>query len=429
MERKFLTFFLLLWCCGAAAQTWPWPISRDTLGIYPYFFYNYWPDRSTAHDGMDCSRRARSCKGDITPENLTGSYANLGFDEYAVSYYTPDTIKVVGVANFRQSALYSLKIYDSTMNLLKEVTGYFHWFLENYMTDSTMHFFQYVDSTNILDGWCNFAIFEDRDTLSLCGKFYIGMLRHPMVNMTASDFPLQLYETHDPPYLFKYQEFLTYHEDTKDWTSDSSRGIPMLLPIIIPNCRGHVENIQYTEGSSGNLLVSWDTSGLSQSPNAWVNPAVDIWIGPSSHSPEDSDTGRLFRTNTNSLYVDSVDLDDYSLYIRKVCNPPYDICGDWQLVHQCHQPPQDSTEIIDPIHKANMMISPNPASDQVTLILDGMGLSEVTITDVAGNRRAAFTAIPDNPLTISTQTFESGTYVINTSDGHCYISKILIISR
>ena len=436
-KKTFLIIFLCLDFYLLSAQ-FTLPPTNDTLGDYPYFFYNYWPGRNdNSHDGISCGRRVDLFFGN--PDVGQYWHSNLVCDEYAVEMYTDDTILVVGMAFSQLNSIWTrITIYDSNMSPIWDFLDTFIHDQSLFLIDTSVHYV-YLPDDSWPPNWMKFHYWgKGEEPIALCGKYYIGFISDcGGGNYCESACPYQLFEDHAPPHLFPKIEYRKLIDGV--WTSgDSTRGIPLVFPIIVPQCDDDLDSIVTTLVGDTLLTVTWDTTGLRGIPTGRVDPAVDLWLGSSGTLPDTADTAGFARTFLPSFTysLSSLQPGSYDLYIRKVCNAQYGIATDWRLVDTFTlsvpadtaivDPPTDTTDVdttaaIPNSHlstlNTHLTIRPNPASDEVTL-LSSYGITAVEAYNAAGTLvfssrdSGSFHRLSDHALSLDLSSWPRGSYLL-----------------
>ena len=425
--RDMKKFLLLLFFSNIYLNNWAQdtlaPITYDTLGSYPYFHYSYWPGRENYHDSLQCFRSEAMFFGDPDHMWFTPHNAN---HEYAFSQHADDTIYVVGIAYFfPNSGRHQFRIYDTLSSKAVAVAETEEYMLEglaSFPSDTSMHYFEMP--SYLLHGWYQWEKFAYFQTpVTLVGTFYISSTVHWLTDTSrrSPQIIYQLYEDHPEPYLFKKHHFCEL-TDTGWTVGDSSRAIPMVFPIIVPQCRNDINALTAVFDSGSQVLtVTWDTTDLRGIPRGMTAPAVDLWLGSMGSEP---DTNGMVRTLLPPWRSDTLTPGSYVLYVRKVCNPQYNITADWQHITSFTVPSQE--EEIDPLHVTsnNIIISPNPVNDNMVVETD-VSHGQLTLHDATG-REVERWSVRAGRTTVDVSHLPSGSYLLVFTSSHGMTTRRVI---
>ena len=431
--KSFFSIVLIVIATVHLSAQIPVTSTTDTMGDYPYFFYNYWPEHTdNMHNGIYCQRRVDDFFGDYASGSVWRS--SLVCDEYAIEMFATDTIHVTGIACSETNVgITRIRIYDSTMTTIWEVEDTISQYAPGAASDTSFHLI-YLSDYPWPPNWMKFFyLYKGKSHITLYGKFYLGFASYCPAYGTycASDCPKQYFEDHDPPYLFPKIEYRKLIDGV--WSSgDSTRGIPLAFPIIVPQCNDDLTGLSVTHVGDTALTVSWDTAGLRGIPAGRIDPAVDLWLGPRDSMPDSTGTVRL---RLPPWHRDSLQPGSYDLYARKVCNPQYDITTDWRLIDSfsiaAPLPPPDTT--VNPpdttgintpefrIPNSIFTIHPNPARGTVT-VTTAAQQGTLTIIDLQGREvyTQAIRQSGNQAITVDIRSLPAGTYIVTllTPQGH-----------
>ena len=206
-----------------------------------------------------------------------------------------------------------------------------------------------------------------------------------------------------------------------EYTTSSADGVDIPFEIKnmgTSNAVWRVTRFKVNVPASWSDLMCWGHStdqfggtcfGASQmNTNPWTNPqGTSFDVGPGEYgklkatiNPTEGATGlghyRYYVSNDGANYIDSVDIKfDYSL----------------------------SVEEVEPI---SVSIVPNPASDFIKVILEGVASAEMTMVDVLGSKVLNQTVSTTSTFDISN--FRNGVYIMsfNASGSKSIVRKVIV---
>lgn len=291
IEMKKILFFICLlgYAIVSIAQD-------DTLGRYPYLFYNNIPEHWRTGEDVDCEIGANQTYDGV--EKNDGS-PFWGFStiptECVIKMHTDDTIRVIGVAyNPRDHDIpgemypkpYLIKLYDSNMELIDTTRSQY---INQYFGGSTTLDSDYMkivipgsSSMYIRQRPLRFSYFPDSASYDIVGDFYVGINFINIWEYDRHPYPylFHLYELHLSPYHIEENTY-RYKVGKNEWTEVErvSRTVPMLFPILQLPCDG-VDTVRLVDsvGDYGVrcLSATWDSLPLQ---TRWVVQLEQAGVG------------------------------------------------------------------------------------------------------------------------------------------------------
>ena len=342
--------------------------SHDTLGKYPFIYVGDLPQGGIFHDSVMCTVNIEQM---VFANGDSICYCEpYGVTEYATHMFADEKIKIVGLAvgrytniNYVKLSLYGLDKPEA----LAWTTGIF----EDY---------DYVDSAYIELGISGYGLpyyhhvtngllvtfFDNSSPVEITGDFYIGFsvgyndIYNRVVLLN------HLCEDHEPPYNYPLRSSRLRIDG--EWVDNgSSRYIPMLFPIIEPECKA-MEEVRVTTDSAGCLVAEWDSV-----------PYQEQWVVAFSHQGTTTfDTVDSCRWRHCGLPAGT----PYNISVRSRCT---------NLNSYTWSPWSGGADIPDPMAVAtpegvHFTVAPNPARDHVTLGLPPVSDSRMELYDATGRR-------------------------------------------
>lgn len=284
--KKILFFICLLgYAIVSIAQD-------DTLGRYPFLFYNNIPEHWRTGEDVDCVIGA-NCSADGIPEFQGSPFWEFSPrpSEWVVKMHTDDTIRVIGVAYTvldQENTVYprppfTIKIYNSEMELVDTTRSRY---IKQYLGGSTTldsdyvrleipgHLSSYVERRTL-----RFSYFPDSACHSIVGDFYVGILYNASIQIAYFHL-YHLIEKHSAPYHIEENTY-RYKVGKNEWTEVErvSRTVPMLFPILQLPCDG-VDTVRLVDsvGDYGVrcLSATWDSLPLQ---TRWVVQLEQAGVG------------------------------------------------------------------------------------------------------------------------------------------------------
>ena len=399
----------------------------DTIGKYPYLYHYNWPETGTIHDSVYCGVRIGGSNyftGFIVENDSAYISSFLNGDRpdgFALYQHTDRPMEIIGLAMGWCTGGYShigtgevrTSLYDSSMNELASVQGYYA--SNTYQTDTDAHHFFFpgllgatlhdhvsvFDDTNVVYTPYNYVYYRFfKDPITVVGDYYIVLTSVCGPNWTVD--PQFLYEYHDEPYAFNsgYRiKALSGQWSQMCWR----RYVPVLFAIINPPC-DPVDSVTVTVGTDGCLQADWQRPALQSS---WIVRLVM------------PDGGEVMQpTDTNHWeYCGLAPNQHYTVYVRSRCdnlNNDYS-WSDWSDGRSYVAP-----QAIDDIDAQAIKVTPNPTRGMVHI--EAEGVRAVWLVAADGRR----TQLQCKDGTVSLAAFAPGLYVleVQTADG-VYKAKVV----
>lgn len=277
MKAKFLFLGLLI------LPVFNTPAQVDTLGKCPFFFYGEPIETGIYHDSVYCEVKGFLDYLNTYVEDLTIYEIMTGeISEFALKMHSDDTLHIIGIAlgYYICNAPIFFSIYDGTMDTpLVSVqippNPFFSQYYYSMPVDSNYLHYLEVPGWLFLPPWTYpqvigmgsqpgdpryvwLSFFEDGQTLSIVGDFYVGYYgKNESSGRTMVETLLYIEETHEPPYHFPKRPIKVRKD--KVWYDDTiTRAFPMVFPILEPKCEA-VTEVRTEIDSAGCLVATWDS--------------------------------------------------------------------------------------------------------------------------------------------------------------------------
>lgn len=415
---------------GAMAQD-------DTLGKYPYFFYNTeLPGPVIYHDGITCQPNIGTAfvgdvNGNIEQLPLEIFRYSIGY-ELATQMHTDDTLHIVGIAYYGacDMTFYSsdcegvLNLYDSALTTIKTMPSMYHTYpIGSSVPGYMLFYYNGFNFTAYEQCQCRLEFFPDSDTIDVVGDFYVGGYWSNFYPAYGHTFPTRnnyfivpyVTEDHEPPYAFPERHFKIHDEKEGDWVDYTSiRSIPMIFPIIVVPCAA-VDSVALSDSIDTvtgirTLSATWDSL---QRQTMWV-----VTVEDAGGTAILSDTVTSCHWQRQGFDPDA----EYSVSVLSRCDSPR---PSWSTPR--------NAGIVKPsgFAKSRISVQPNPTRNRAVLHVDEPlpAGSKVTICD-QGGRILLSQKLPAGCMAqeINTSNLAPETYIIHlTTPDWTATSKLVII--
>ena len=384
---KFLIVLTGLLLAGGAAEAQQF---NDTLQTCPFLYVYNFPDTSMKHgDSVECTLK----RDHIDRDSWISWSAHpdiedwIHTDRFAFHRHTDRPIKIIGIAfSFSLGVrppdfpTVVLSLYDSTMNELICDTSLGMYLDHSNATyvpnDSSYQIFTVPGLYNvplIVNGYLQTGCYHPgpeklvlkkfyfpNDTgITVTGDFWIGYDR------ISNDIPTVLLEYHNDQRAYIYETDFKGHRYDGTWYDDTIYGVvPLLFPIVETECP-EVTGLQTTIDSSGCVDIVWDSA---EKPTQWV---VEVQgNGLSISETVSSCRWRLCGIDTNEYYIVRV-----KAHCVESDTSTWSLWSDVKLFGRTR--PLGTLGV--PTLKVTL--SPNPASERVTVSATGMQSVELLAVD------------------------------------------------
>ncbi len=396
----------------------------DTLQNCPFLYLYNWQGVGTYHDTSLCSVY------ETYPINYNYSSSFLSRQrEVAFFQGNEGSLKAIGFACFSLNGNY-VALYDENMVKLAEKDtlqqydfsifppcgSELHEFILPGLSISRSARFYHLGEDSTTRVLLAYHYFDE--PVIVKGNFYLsaaGKIALPSGDTTYTITPsiLSVVENHNPPYHRNPVYFRTFDlVGTHTWTSlDTTNFLPYFFLLIEPECKA-VENVQVTTDSAGCIRVEWDTLRYQRHWALRLNGPSDI-----RYDTVDVPFHTYCGLNPNANYIVSIQTQCY--------RPPDTLYwGSWSNGF-----PLNNNDISEASVIGSLQISPNPATEQVTITAEGYeNVDKMSVFDVAGTEVLHCEGV-HLPYNLSVANLPVGVYMLQVTTGKLSTTQKLVVRR
>ena len=422
--------FAIVLCPSKVAAQYTF-IYEDTIGMYPYLYYNNWPPTGIYHEDSTYCAVSVDRSGNGLGSSWSGDHWP---EEYAVRMHTDDTLHIIGVA-FGPIQLggdsIRLSIYDSAMNQLTFTDCSQPHYSSAITNDTHYHSLHVRGCQRVYPyGTRNFyevfwfTPFDEKygTPVDVVGDFYIGIYNMRGSFLEEAILQLFWFESHQPPYHFPGSDYRLRYDGVWDTLEHNERSMPHLFPIIDPRCVS-IDSVTVVADSAGCLTVRWDSLPTQ---SQWV-----VSFGPEGTGPGEGETETVSECQWRRCGLEPDG--HYTVSVRSRCemlyHPDWSAWSDvWTVTASGNggsnpedpdpeDPNPEDPEGIYEVGGVQAELMPNPATGRVRVSC-GEALRMVEVYDLQGRRMLAQEA-SGTTLDLDISTLASGRYtvIVHTAEG------------